>query len=105
MLRAQAQFLQLVKSSTKFNLVCSVWLECFCLLTPMLLFFESLTTYHVFLTTYHLLLLSFQVVERLLSIPASYWSRYAYPDDLGMEHTHHVDTPDHKGKLLKGTLL
>ncbi|CAK6958219.1 rac GTPase-activating protein 1-like [Scomber scombrus] len=41
-----------------------------------------------------------RVIERLLSIPASYWSRYAYPDDLGMDNAHHVDTPDHKVSIL-----
>ena len=44
--------------------------------------------------------MSFQVVERMLSIPANYWSKFAYPDNMGM--VNHTDTPDHKGKQLKG---
>ncbi|KAM7401829.1 hypothetical protein PAMP_017107 [Pampus punctatissimus] len=41
-----------------------------------------------------------RVIERLLSIPTSYWSQYAYPDDLGMNNARHIDTPDHKVSIL-----
>lgn len=68
------------------------------------LLWDSLTTDDVFWTTDHVFFfLSFQVIERLLSIPAGYWSQYAYSDDLGMDNAHQMNTPDHKGKLLKGT--
>ncbi|XP_042262105.1 rac GTPase-activating protein 1-like [Thunnus maccoyii] len=41
-----------------------------------------------------------RVIERLLSIPGSFWSQYAYPDNLGIDNTHHIDTPDHRVSIL-----
>lgn len=41
-----------------------------------------------------------RVVERLLSIPASYWSQFAYPDNAGMDNVHHTDTPDYSVSIL-----
>ncbi|XP_037535145.1 rac GTPase-activating protein 1-like [Nematolebias whitei] len=41
-----------------------------------------------------------RVVERLLSIPESYWSRFAHPDNAGMETDLHTDTPNSLGKPL-----
>ncbi|XP_035517074.1 rac GTPase-activating protein 1-like [Morone saxatilis] len=41
-----------------------------------------------------------RVIERLLSIPASYWGNFAYPDNAGMDNAHHTDTPDHKVSIL-----
>lgn len=38
----------------------------------------------------------FQVIERLLSIPARHWEQFAYPDNIGMDGVPH--TPDQKGK-------
>lgn len=37
-----------------------------------------------------------RVVERLLRIPASYWSQFAFPDNVGLDHR----TPDHRVSLL-----
>ncbi|KAF7208337.1 rac GTPase-activating protein 1 [Nothobranchius furzeri] len=39
-----------------------------------------------------------RVVELLLSIPQSYWSRFAHPDNIKMEADFH--SPDNKGSLL-----
>ncbi|XP_034545967.1 rac GTPase-activating protein 1-like [Notolabrus celidotus] len=41
-----------------------------------------------------------RVIERLLSIPAGYWSHFAYPDSADMGDPHHMETPDHKGSIL-----
>ncbi|XP_018533146.1 rac GTPase-activating protein 1 [Lates calcarifer] len=41
-----------------------------------------------------------RVIERLLSIPASYWSQFAYPDNTAMDNAHQFDTPDHKVSIL-----
>ncbi|KAF7647570.1 hypothetical protein LDENG_00170400 [Lucifuga dentata] len=41
-----------------------------------------------------------RVIERLLSIPASYWSRYAYPDDTSISSSQDIGTPDHKVSIL-----
>uniref|UniRef100_A0A8C4DJF9 Rac GTPase-activating protein 1 n=1 Tax=Dicentrarchus labrax TaxID=13489 RepID=A0A8C4DJF9_DICLA len=41
-----------------------------------------------------------RVIERLLSIPASYWGNFAYPDNAGMDNAPHNDTPDHKVSIL-----
>ncbi|MED6263747.1 hypothetical protein CHARACLAT_007689 [Characodon lateralis] len=41
-----------------------------------------------------------RVVERLLSIPGSYWSRFAHPDNEGMETAQHTDTPNQKESIL-----
>lgn len=46
--------------------------------------------------------LPFQVVERLLSIPAKYWGQFAFADSTGMNNAHGTDTPDSKGKLMAG---
>ncbi|KAG7229730.1 hypothetical protein INR49_012526 [Caranx melampygus] len=41
-----------------------------------------------------------RVVERLLSIPVSYWSQFAHPDNVAMDNAHQFDTPDHKVSIL-----
>ncbi|KAM4589057.1 rac GTPase-activating protein 1-like [Odontesthes bonariensis] len=41
-----------------------------------------------------------RVVERLLSIPESYWSRFAYPDNADMDAASHTNTPNHKVSIL-----
>ncbi|KAM9408635.1 rac GTPase-activating protein 1-like [Pholidichthys leucotaenia] len=41
-----------------------------------------------------------RVVERLLSIPNSYWSQFAYPDNANIDGAHHTDTPNHKVSIL-----
>ncbi|XP_074536787.1 rac GTPase-activating protein 1-like [Halichoeres trimaculatus] len=41
-----------------------------------------------------------RIIQRLLSIPASYWSCFAYPDNTSMGYTHHTETPDHKVSML-----
>ncbi|MED6241456.1 hypothetical protein ATANTOWER_015146 [Ataeniobius toweri] len=41
-----------------------------------------------------------RVVERLLSIPGSYWSRFAHPDNEGMETGQHTDTLNQKVSIL-----
>ncbi|XP_042367445.1 rac GTPase-activating protein 1-like [Plectropomus leopardus] len=41
-----------------------------------------------------------RVVERLVSIPANYWSQFAYPDNMGMDDVHLTGTPDPKVSIL-----
>ncbi|XP_071750559.1 rac GTPase-activating protein 1-like [Centroberyx gerrardi] len=41
-----------------------------------------------------------RVIERLLSIPASYWSQYAHPDNTAMDNAQHINTPDHRVSML-----
>lgn len=41
-----------------------------------------------------------RVVERLLSIPASYWGQFAYPDNTGMDNAAHTNTADHRVSIL-----
>ncbi|XP_015249857.1 PREDICTED: rac GTPase-activating protein 1-like [Cyprinodon variegatus] len=41
-----------------------------------------------------------RIVERLLSIPGSYWSRFAHPDNVDMETAQHTDTPNQKVSML-----
>ncbi|XP_056243401.1 rac GTPase-activating protein 1-like [Seriola aureovittata] len=41
-----------------------------------------------------------RVVERLLSIPASYWSQFAHPDNTAMDNAHEFDTLDHRVSIL-----
>uniref|UniRef100_A0A7N8YRD0 Rac GTPase-activating protein 1 n=1 Tax=Mastacembelus armatus TaxID=205130 RepID=A0A7N8YRD0_9TELE len=41
-----------------------------------------------------------RVIQRLLSIPASYWGQFAYPDNTVMDNAHHTDTPDYKVSIL-----
>ncbi|XP_054640532.1 rac GTPase-activating protein 1-like [Dunckerocampus dactyliophorus] len=41
-----------------------------------------------------------RVVERLLSIPTSYWGLYAYPDDLDADNAHLTETPNRKVSIL-----
>ncbi|XP_041834183.1 rac GTPase-activating protein 1-like [Melanotaenia boesemani] len=41
-----------------------------------------------------------RVVERLLSISESYWSHFAYPDNVGMDKAHRTDTPQQKVSIL-----
>ncbi|XP_007554283.1 rac GTPase-activating protein 1-like [Poecilia formosa] len=41
-----------------------------------------------------------RIVERLLSIPGSYWSRFAHPDNVDMETPRNTDTPSHKVSIL-----
>ncbi|KAM9759640.1 rac GTPase-activating protein 1-like [Menidia menidia] len=41
-----------------------------------------------------------RVVERLLSIPESYWSRFAYPDNVSLDAAHHTDTLNYKVRIL-----
>uniref|UniRef100_A0A3Q2XXJ0 Rac GTPase-activating protein 1-like n=1 Tax=Hippocampus comes TaxID=109280 RepID=A0A3Q2XXJ0_HIPCM len=45
-----------------------------------------------------------RVIERLFSIPASYWSQYAYPDNIDVESAHFTGTPSHNGKSILGPL-
>uniref|UniRef100_A0A672YAQ4 Rac GTPase-activating protein 1 n=1 Tax=Sphaeramia orbicularis TaxID=375764 RepID=A0A672YAQ4_9TELE len=41
-----------------------------------------------------------RVIERLLSIPSSYWSQFAHPDNIAMDKALHGDTPDHRVSIL-----
>uniref|UniRef100_A0A3Q4HLG9 Rac GTPase-activating protein 1 n=1 Tax=Neolamprologus brichardi TaxID=32507 RepID=A0A3Q4HLG9_NEOBR len=41
-----------------------------------------------------------RVIERLLSIPDSYWSQFAYPDNASIDNAHNTDTPNHKVSIL-----
>ncbi|CAN9512395.1 unnamed protein product [Ophioblennius macclurei] len=41
-----------------------------------------------------------RVVQRLLNIPGSFWSRFAYPDNLSMDNAHVTDTPKQKVSIL-----
>ncbi|XP_043978367.1 rac GTPase-activating protein 1-like [Gambusia affinis] len=41
-----------------------------------------------------------RIVERLLSIPGSYWSRFAHPDNVDMETPQNTDTPSQKVSIL-----
>ncbi|XP_077385569.1 rac GTPase-activating protein 1-like [Festucalex cinctus] len=41
-----------------------------------------------------------RVIERLFSIPASYWSQYAYPDNIDMENANLAETPTHNVSML-----
>ncbi|KAM4613280.1 rac GTPase-activating protein 1-like [Polymixia lowei] len=41
-----------------------------------------------------------RVIERMLSIPASYWSQYAHPDNTAMDNAQHINTPDHRVSML-----
>uniref|UniRef100_A0A665T0F6 Rac GTPase-activating protein 1 n=1 Tax=Echeneis naucrates TaxID=173247 RepID=A0A665T0F6_ECHNA len=41
-----------------------------------------------------------RVVERLLSIPESYWSQFAHPYNTPVDNANQVDTPDHKVSIL-----
>ncbi|XP_019736959.1 rac GTPase-activating protein 1-like [Hippocampus comes] len=41
-----------------------------------------------------------RVIERLFSIPASYWSQYAYPDNIDVESAHFTGTPSHNVSIL-----
>lgn len=41
-----------------------------------------------------------RIVERLLSIPESYWSRFAHPDNIDMETAQNTDTPNQKVSIL-----
>ncbi|XP_028261965.1 rac GTPase-activating protein 1-like [Parambassis ranga] len=41
-----------------------------------------------------------RVIERLLTIPVGYWSKFAYPDNASMDDAHHTDTPNHKVSIL-----
>ncbi|XP_040888817.1 rac GTPase-activating protein 1-like [Toxotes jaculatrix] len=41
-----------------------------------------------------------RVVERLLHIPASYWSQFAFPENPAMDSAHQFNTPDHKVSIL-----
>lgn len=41
-----------------------------------------------------------RIIQRLLSIPASYWSCFAYPDNAGMGYAHCTETPDRKVSML-----
>ncbi|KAM3878567.1 rac GTPase-activating protein 1-like [Diretmus argenteus] len=41
-----------------------------------------------------------RVIERLLSIPASYWGQYAHPDITAMDNAPHINTPDHNVSML-----
>nr|XP_061814341.1 rac GTPase-activating protein 1-like [Nerophis lumbriciformis] len=41
-----------------------------------------------------------RVVERLFSIPVSYWSLYAYPDNIDMEDPNLTGTPTHNVSIL-----
>ncbi|XP_029006586.1 rac GTPase-activating protein 1-like isoform X2 [Betta splendens] len=41
-----------------------------------------------------------RIIERLLSIPASHWSQYAFPDIIAMDSSHLIVTPDRKVSLL-----
>ncbi|XP_028302610.1 rac GTPase-activating protein 1-like isoform X2 [Gouania willdenowi] len=41
-----------------------------------------------------------RIIERLLCIPRSYWSQFAYPDNTGMENIPHDSTPNQKVSLL-----
>ncbi|XP_061583768.1 rac GTPase-activating protein 1-like [Cololabis saira] len=41
-----------------------------------------------------------KIVEQLISIPESYWSRFAYPDVASMDFSHQADTPNHKVSIL-----
>uniref|UniRef100_A0A8C7ZGR5 Rac GTPase-activating protein 1 n=1 Tax=Oryzias sinensis TaxID=183150 RepID=A0A8C7ZGR5_9TELE len=41
-----------------------------------------------------------KVVELLMSIPESYWRRFAYPDVADMDSSHQPDSPKHKVSIL-----
>ncbi|XP_054883568.1 rac GTPase-activating protein 1-like [Poeciliopsis prolifica] len=41
-----------------------------------------------------------RIVERLLSIPGSYWSRFAHPDNVDIELPQNTDTPSQKVSIL-----
>ncbi|XP_008282723.1 rac GTPase-activating protein 1-like [Stegastes partitus] len=41
-----------------------------------------------------------RIIERLFSIPESYWSQFAYPDSFGMDNAHHAGTPNQKVSIL-----
>ncbi|XP_053294893.1 rac GTPase-activating protein 1 [Pleuronectes platessa] len=41
-----------------------------------------------------------KVIERLLSIPESYWSQFALPDNTAMDNNHQFETPDHHVSIL-----
>uniref|UniRef100_A0AAQ5XC49 Rac GTPase-activating protein 1 n=1 Tax=Amphiprion ocellaris TaxID=80972 RepID=A0AAQ5XC49_AMPOC len=41
-----------------------------------------------------------KIIERLLSIPGSYWSQFAYPDNVGMDNAQHAGTPNQKVSIL-----
>ncbi|XP_061900435.1 rac GTPase-activating protein 1-like [Entelurus aequoreus] len=41
-----------------------------------------------------------RVVERFLSIPASYWGQYAYPDNLESDNAHLTETPNLRVSIL-----
>uniref|UniRef100_A0A672HXB9 Rac GTPase-activating protein 1 n=1 Tax=Salarias fasciatus TaxID=181472 RepID=A0A672HXB9_SALFA len=41
-----------------------------------------------------------RVVQRMLSIPASYWSKFAYPDSESLDNAHITDTPKQKVSIL-----
>ncbi|KAM6927945.1 rac GTPase-activating protein 1-like [Xenentodon cancila] len=41
-----------------------------------------------------------KIVERLIGIPESYWSRFAYPDVADMDASHQADTPNPKVSIL-----
>ncbi|XP_077429526.1 rac GTPase-activating protein 1-like [Vanacampus margaritifer] len=41
-----------------------------------------------------------RVIERLFSIPASYWSQYAYPDNIDMKDANVTETPTHNVSML-----
>uniref|UniRef100_A0A667Y4H4 Rac GTPase-activating protein 1 n=1 Tax=Myripristis murdjan TaxID=586833 RepID=A0A667Y4H4_9TELE len=41
-----------------------------------------------------------RIIERLLSIPSSYWSQYAHPEITAMDNAQHMNTPDHKVSIL-----
>ncbi|KAM6980026.1 rac GTPase-activating protein 1-like [Aplochiton taeniatus] len=41
-----------------------------------------------------------RVIERLLSLPADYWSQFAHPDNMSLDNGAHAHTPDHKVSML-----
>ncbi|XP_077583340.1 rac GTPase-activating protein 1-like isoform X2 [Stigmatopora nigra] len=41
-----------------------------------------------------------RVIERFFSIPVSYWSQYAYPDNIDMEDSNLTGTPSHNVSIL-----
>uniref|UniRef100_A0A3Q1EE67 Rac GTPase-activating protein 1 n=1 Tax=Acanthochromis polyacanthus TaxID=80966 RepID=A0A3Q1EE67_9TELE len=41
-----------------------------------------------------------RIIERLLSIPGSYWSQFAYPDNLGLGNAQHAGTPNQQVSIL-----
>lgn len=42
----------------------------------------------------------FQIIERMLTIPAKYWGQFAYPDNAGTAYAQCTSTPDRNGKSL-----